>query len=212
MGCIRRSSSKHGREGSLKSGNINETKVIVPFRKEVDLQKPDDCIAIDINESNVTGVSSTPHILRIDHELRTVHTTYFCIRRRIQKLAKFKPKKAERLMKKYSGREKRKAMDICHKISRAVVDFAKEHGFGIVMENLKGIRNNINKGRMLSRRLHSWNFARLQFYIDYKARLEDLPVEYVNPRGTSSLCPVCGEKLALNGHRRVKCDCGYEQV
>jgi len=65
---------------------------------------------------------------------------------------------------------------------------------------------------MLSRRLHSWNFARLQFYIDYKARLEDLPVEYVNPRGTSSLCPVCGEKLALNGHRLVKCDnCGYEQ-
>ena len=65
---------------------------------------------------------------------------------------------------------------------------------------------------MLSRRLHSWNFARLQFYIDYKARLEDLPVEYVDPKGTSSLCPVCGEKLALNGRRCVKCDCGYDQV
>ena len=155
-------------------------------------------------------MSTNPHILRVDHELRTIHTTYFCIRR-IQKLAKFKPKTAERLMKKYSGRERRKVTDLCHKISRKIIDFAKQHGFGIVMENLRGIRNNINKGRMLNRRLHSWNFRRLQFYIDYKAKLEGLPVEYVNPKGTSSLCPVCGEKLAPNGHRRVKCDCGYEQ-
>ncbi len=201
------------KRGELKVGEItiNETKVIVPFKKEVDLQNPNDWIAIDINESNVTAVSSNPHILRIDHELRTIHTTYFCIRRRIQKLAKFKPKTAERLMKKYSGRERRKVTDLCHKISRKIIDFAKQHGFGIVMENLRGIRNNINKGRMLNRRLHSWNFRRLQFYIDYKAKLEGLPVEYVNPKGTSSLCPMCGGKLAPNGHRRVKCDCGYEQ-
>lgn len=97
------------KRGELKTGEItiNETKIIVPFRKEVDLQNPNDWIAIDINESNITGASTNPHILRIDHELRTVHTTYFCIRRRIQKLAKFRPKTAERLMKKYSEREEK---------------------------------------------------------------------------------------------------------
>jgi len=176
------------------------------------LQNPDDWIAIDVNEANVTAVSSNPHILRLEHELRTVHTMYFCIRRRIQKLAKLKPKTAERLMKKYSGREKRKARDICHKISRALVDFAKEHNLGIIMEDLKGMRNRIRYGKNLNRRLHSWNFRRLQFYIDYKARLEGLPVVYVSPKGTSSLCPVCGGKLrrAPNGHRRVACRCGYE--
>jgi putative transposase len=43
----------------------------------------------------------------VDHELRTIHTTYFIIRRDIQKLARYKPKTAQRLMKKYSDREKK---------------------------------------------------------------------------------------------------------
>jgi putative transposase len=201
------------KEEKLKTGEItiNETKIIIPFKKWIDLQNPKDWIAIDINESNVTAVSSNPHILKIDHKLRTIHTTYFNIRRRIQKLAKHKPKTTQRLLKKYSGREERKARDLCHKISREIVDFAKQHGFGMVMEDLKGIRKHISKGRMLNRRLHSWNFRKLQFYIEYKAKLEGLPVTYVNPRGTSTLCPICGGKLASNGHREMKCPkCGYE--
>ena len=94
-------------EGKLKTGEItvNENKVIIPFKKEVDMQNPKDWIAIDVNESNVTVVSSNPHILKIEHELRTIHTTYFSVRRRVQKLAKHKPKTAQRLLKKYSGRE-----------------------------------------------------------------------------------------------------------
>jgi putative transposase len=89
-------------EGELRTGEItiNENKIIVPFKKEVDLENMKDWVAIDINESNVTGVGSNPHILRIDHSLRTIHTTYFNIRRNIQKLAKYKPKTVERLMKK----------------------------------------------------------------------------------------------------------------
>ena len=89
------------KEGKLKTGEItvNETKIIVPFKKEVDLQNPKDWIAIDINESNITAVSSNPHVLRVDHELRTIHTTYSNIRKRIQKLSKLKPKTAQKLMK-----------------------------------------------------------------------------------------------------------------
>ena len=93
-----------------------------------------------------------------------------------------------------------------------IVDFAKQHGFGILMEDLKGIRSRVKYGRQMNRRLHTWNFRRLQFYVEYKAKLEGLPVVYVSPKGTSSLCPVCGGKLiASNGHRLMKCrKCGYE--
>jgi putative transposase len=200
------------KEGKLKTGEItiNETKVVIPFKKEVDMTNPKDWIAIDVNESNITAVSSNPHILRIDHDLRTVHTTYFEIRKRIHKLSKEKPKTARRLLEKYSDRERKKTRDLCHKISRQIVDFAKQNGFGIVLEDLKGIRQRIKYGRKLNRRLHSWNFRRLQFYVDYKARLEGLPVVYVNPRGTSSTCPICGGRLVPNGHRRARCGCGYE--
>jgi putative transposase len=201
------------KEGKLKTGEItiNKTKVIIPFKKWVDLQNPNDWMAIDINESNITGVGSNPHILRIDHELRAIHTTYFIIRRRIQKLAKYKPKTAQRLLKKYSDKERRKTRDLCHKISRIIVDFAKQHDFGIMMEDLKGIKQRIRYGRIMNRRLHSWNCRKLQFYIEYKVKLEGLPVIYVNPRGTSTLCPICGGKLASNGHRQLRCSkCGYE--
>jgi putative transposase len=91
------------------------------------------------------------------------------------------------------------------------VDFAKQHNLGILMEDLKGIRKRIKRGRQMNRRLHSWNFRMLQFYIEYKARFNGLPVEYVNPRGTSSLCPICGGRLAPNGNRLMRClRCGYE--
>ena len=201
------------RKGKLKVGEItmNEEKVIVPFRKKIDLTNPKDYIAIDVNESNITGVSSNPHVLRIEHGLRTVHTTYFEVRRRIQKLSKYKPITSKRLMEKYSGREKKKIHDLCHKIAKVIVDFAKEHGFGIIMEDLKGIRNRIRYNKNLNRRLHSWNFKKLQFFIEYKAKLNGIPVVYVNPYKTSSLCPRCGGKLAPNGQRLLKCKkCGYE--
>jgi len=58
--------------GKLRVGEIslNETKVLILFRKDVDLTNPDDWIAIDINENNVTAVSSNPHILRVESNLR----------------------------------------------------------------------------------------------------------------------------------------------
>jgi putative transposase len=191
---------------------LNQECVIIPFKTEVSPVEPKGLMALDLNEENITGVSTNPHIIRVDtKELRTIHSTYFAIRRRIQKLSKEKPRTAKRLMAKYSNRERRRTQDLCHKVSRQIVDFAKQNGFGIMMENLRGIRQRIKYNKKLNRRLHSWNFYRLQFYIDYKTRLEGLPVVYVNPRGTSSTCPICGGKLTPNGYRGVRCSkCGYE--
>ncbi|MEM2741854.1 MAG: IS200/IS605 family accessory protein TnpB-related protein [Nitrososphaeria archaeon] len=98
-------------------------------------------------------------------------------------------------------------------MAKRIVTFAKQYNLGIIMENLNGIRKHINYNKNLNRRLHSWNFRRLQFYIEYKAKLEGLPVVYVNPKNTSSLCPICGGRLASNGCRLLKCNsCGYETI
>jgi len=150
--------------------------------------------------------------MRIEHVLRTIHTTYFEIKRRIQKLVKYKPITSKRLIQKYSGREKRKIHDLCHKIAKLIVGYAKERNLGIILEDLRGIRKNIRGNRNLNRRLHSWNFRKLQFFIEYKAKLNGIPVLYVSPYRTSTLCPICGGKLKLapNGQRMLKCKCGYE--
>jgi len=51
------------------------------------------------------------------------------------------------------------------------------------------------------------------FLLDYLfSKIEGLPVIYVDARSTSSLCPMCGGRLkkAPNGHRMLRCCCGYE--
>jgi transposase len=38
-----------------------------------------------------------------------------------------------------------------------------------------------------------------------------VPAVAINPRGTSSTCPICGSKLVENSYRKLKCiKCGFE--
>ena len=47
--------------------------------------------------------------------------------------------------------------------------------------------------------------------IEYKAKLNGVPIIYVNAKGTSRTCPICGAKLSPNGQYRIlKCKCGLE--
>jgi putative transposase len=39
---------------------------------------------------------------------------------------------------------------------------------------------------------------------EYKARLAGLVVVYLNAKDTSSLCPICGDKISPNGYRRIE--------
>jgi len=51
------------------------------------------------------------------------------------------------------------------------------------------------KNKNLRRRLNRWNFRKLQFFIEYKAKWCCLDVDYVNPYKTSTLCPICWSGL-----------------
>ena len=45
-----------------------------------------------------------------------------------------------------------------------------------------------------------------------QGKLAGLNVVYVDAKSTSSLCPICGEKLSPNGYRLMKCrKCSLEQ-
>jgi len=82
--------------------------------------------------------------------------------------------------------------DIVEKASREAVEYAKQFENPVlVMEDLTYIRERLDYGKYMNRRLHSWAFARLQGRIEDKATEAGIPVEYVNPAYTSQTCHSC---------------------
>lgn len=222
-------------KGFLKDGykfgsvTINLNDAILAFSKETRLKSPKRVVAIDVNEENVTCVSSDGIVKVYDlKRVKTLRYTYYLKRKSIQKKVRNR-KLRKGLLAKYSGRERRKVEWVLHNVSKQIIEDLPDSEF--VLEDLKGIRKAINrrklkvnkyngklqphrtKPRKLLRRLNSWAFRKAQYFIEYKAKWNYLPVTYLDAKLTSSLCPICGCGLRLepNGHRVMKCkNCGFE--
>ena len=171
------------------------------------------------NESNLTAaISSISRIVPIMFKQmltgeRSIRVAYFLKRVRVQASIKCGKVRNE-LLRKYGVREFNRIRDLYHKIANEIIRLALEFGATIiVLEDLRRIRDRIRFGRRLNGRLHRWGFRLLQSIIEYKALLAGIRVVYVDPRGTSSLCPICGGRLrrSPNGRRLLKCpNCGLE--
>lgn len=104
-------------------------------------------------------------------------------------------RKNVRKLKENRGRESNWVRDKNHKVSREIVDLvAGVPGGSIALEDLAGIRDRSKHSKRLNRMVASWPFRQLMDFIEYKAARAGIPVVYIDPRGTSSTCPVCGEK------------------
>jgi IS605 OrfB family transposase len=124
-----------------------------------------------------------------------------------KKLGKLKKLKA---IKKLDNKEQRWMADKDHKISRQLVNFAKQNNVAIIrLEKLSGIRQTARISRKNEKNLHTWSFYRLAQFIEYKAILEGIKVEYVNPKYTSQTCPVCGKRNHAKD-RKYQCECGFK--
>ena len=108
-------------------------------------------------------------------------------------------------------KEQRWMKDQDHKVSRAIVNFAKENNISVIrLEKLANIRQTARTSRKNNKNLHTWSFYRLALFIEYKAKLEGIKFEYVNPAYTSQMCPNCSEKNKAQD-RKYKCKCGFEK-
>jgi IS605 OrfB family transposase len=93
-------------------------------------------------------------------------------------------KSAKRHLKKLSGKERKFKKNTNHIISKQIVKCAKDTNKGIALENLKGFKVSVRKAQ--------WAFDELRQFITYKARLNGIPVVFVNPKNTSRTCSHCG--------------------
>src|SRR5207245_351088 len=104
----------------------------------------------------------------------------------------------------FSGRQFLHREDLDHVLSRRVVQSAAA-GSTILADNLTTIRETSKIGRVKQdknvenkRRLHSWSFAQLYSFVEYKAEVRGIAVVKVDPRHTSQTCSKCGYQHRSN--------------
>ena len=128
---------------------------------------------------------------------------YAYLRKKLQTSKKMKA------VKRINDKEQRIMRDIDHKLSHDIVKTAVEHNIKVIkLEQLQNIRSTTRKSRKNNHSLHTWSFYRLAQFIEYKAKLAGISVEYVNPAYTSQTCPICGHVHHADD-RNYTCECGF---
>ena len=172
---------------------------------DIEPEKVDNYIGVDRNTTGhiaVAANSKTGKIWKLGKSGLHIHKKYSNIRRTLQKQGKY------RKVKHIKNRESRIVKDLNHKISKKIVETAKENNCGIKLEDLTGIRNNKKHTRSFNYSLNSWSFYQLQVFIEYKAKLQGVEVVYIDPHYTSKKCSICGQIGNRNG-KSFKCSCGH---
>lgn len=123
---------------------------------------------------------------------------------------KLQTSKKMKAVKRINDREQRIMRDIDHKLSHDIVETAVAHNVKVIkLEQLQNIRSATRKSRKNNHSLHIWSFYRLAQFIEYKAKLAGISVEYVNPAYTSQTCPICSRVHHAND-RNYTCECGFQ--
>ncbi len=101
-------------------------------------------------------------------------------------------------------------VDWCRKFAKYIVLKAKRSRSAIVLEDLERLWfSSSQKSKILADKLSRFAYRKLQHAIVTKAIEYDVPIIFMNPRGTSSVCPRCRAKLIYNHGLAVCRKCGF---
>jgi putative transposase len=180
--------------------------------------KPRDVIAVDINERKIvygddkinkerdTKIDEAHRWKKLAEDLQKKYssTKYLAWRRRRGILNRIRS---------YHRKARNILEDWARKTSLEIVRFAKKLGYAVAREDLTGLINSLRriKNKDHKTKLIIMGYSRLERWIDWQAMKHGAPIVIVDPRGTSSECPLCDSKLEENEYRRLKCPiCGFE--
>lgn len=191
------------KDKKLGSITLTPEKLIIPYSTEIEPKITTNYIGLDRNFDNVTGFDTKGNIMIYDlSKANQIKEIYRMVKSKFKRNDNRIKKK---LFSKYGKKEKNRVHQIIHNVSKNIVD----RNQGIVMEDLKGIRKKYSKGNGQSKKfrgkMNTWSFYELQRQIEYKAKWNGLPVQFVKAHHTSSKCSVCETKLVLEENRMMKC-------
>jgi len=173
-----------------------------------EIQKSAQITGVDLGLSNPAVTSNNKFFGK--RRWKATEKKHFNLRRNLQKAG---TKSAKRHLKRLRRKLARFHRDCDHVLSKQIVQ-SVEPGSTIVLENLKNIRKTakVHYGAQ-ARRLHSWSFAQLKSFIEYKAEERGCTVVGIDPRHTSQTCSRCGHVARNNRRSRAwfKCrKCGFQ--
>ncbi|MEL9908025.1 MAG: zinc ribbon domain-containing protein [Desulfurococcus sp.] len=180
--------------------------VSIPFRWEYSPYSPRGIISLDINLRKVV-IYNGKSVRRVD--------TRFVEALSLKVHAESLQKKYPRMWRHSKGilervrnlhRSSRNiVVDWCRKFAKHIVLKAKKTGSAIAIEELERLWVNASqKSSSLADKLSRFAYRKLQLAIITKALEYNVPIIFIDPRNTSSICPRCNYKLTYI-HRLAIC-------
>jgi putative transposase len=185
----------------VRSFTLTPSSLSICYSKEMEQIECTTTIGIDRNLANVTvGNSSVLTIFDVSPAVRVAENS-----RSVTRAFKRNDSRVKKhLAQKHGRRRKTRVNQLLHKVSKAIVQRAKEKKAAIVFEDIKNIRRLYQRGNNQLRdyrfKMNSWSFYELKRQIEYKAQWEGIPVIIPTKgetRGTSQLCPRCGKRTQV---------------
>jgi len=176
---------------------LKESELIITFRKEVKEIELLERIGWDLNKCTLDGFSPKYGWIRINlKQLYHIHRVHEIKRKRAQSKAS-KKHSLKSLVSRHGGRERNRARNFIHKLTTQLAKVLPntKHGF----EDLEK-QGMFDKRKRHNRDIAKQNWKMIIQYMSYKSR-----VKLVNPKDTSSTCPMCGDKVMKLRKGQVKC-------
>jgi len=201
----------------VRSFTLTNTHLSICYSKDVQELECADIAGLDRNLRNIT-YGNDQHVVKYN-----LSEAVKIARRTSKIIASFKRKDMrirKRIASKYGRRQRNRVNQLLHNTTKDIVERAFAKREAIVLEDIRGIRKLYRKGNGQSHRyrgiMNAWSFCEVQRQIEYKAKWKGIPVMRLSKEetmGTSTLCPICGERL-LNGQyisRQLWCpSCGMK--
>ena len=175
------------------------------FQSDTPDKKGDRTVGIDRGLYNIVSLSDG--FKYASNQIRKVKREVLFLKKQIQTKG---TQSAKRKLKSLSGYEKRFSLNENHKISNKLVNMPYDI---FVLEDLRGIRKQKSKGKILNKWISNWSFWQLEQLLTYKAEAFGKQVVKVDARYTSQKCSNCGniEKKNRNGSHYACDRCGYRE-
>jgi len=203
----------HGkyRDWRVKEARLLPDRLSVVVEKDIPVRSVSDFLGLDVNYANLTLSDGTR--IPVKGFIRAL-----VFKAKAEAIQQRYPKKwrhvrgIKHAILRFGVRARNIIKDTVNQLVIQVVRLASQKDSALAIEDLKRLNSSFKEFSKNQRtKLTLWAYKKLLETIEFKAKIEGIPIVKVNPKGTSSKCPICQSKLKENGYRRLKCpSCGFE--